>query len=307
MIDPLDFARKNIKYSTDKEWPNALGRINYVMRGNGVWSVRTNKIGTFYSHIAKCPISGFPEETQQEGFELALPEIPRRLLTQVLAFFKDLCQSHDFEAYVQFWWNPEEQEYFVNLPLQKVSKGRVIYEPADDIDPSNILVCEIHSHNSMNAFFSGIDDRDEMSRGDRFFGVVGKLNTSSPEIKMSFICGGTKRVDVNIDDLFESDSFPREWLQRISYIDRKANPELYSLEDDDEDEAGDNEANAPTKMSSGSEDVYDHAMNLVRIDDLDDLSRYMLQSGGQNIENDMMDIGASHKRILRNQLDLIGE
>mgnify|MGYP001570455128 CR=1 FL=1 len=120
---------------------------------------------------------------------------------------------------------------------------------------------------------------------------------------MSFIVGGSNRVTVDLDDLFEPDSFPREWLQRISYIDRKANPEFYVVSDDDEDEEDVEEKVGRTQRS---EDVYDR-MDLTRIDDFDDLSRYMLQSSDSNKEDRMMDIGASHQRILRSQLDLIGE
>lgn len=240
-FDPIDFARNSIQYHTGKEWPEKLNKLNYILRSDGLWEVRKNKIGTFYKQLYAGAISGFPkldaEDPVAEGFELSLPKIPRRLLSQVLAFFRKLCDDHDFEAYAQFYWNPERQEYWIRVPQQRVSKGRVEYVSASDVDPSNVLVCEIHSHNSMGAFFSGTDDRDEKSRGDRFFGVVGRLDTSSPEMKLSYILGGGERTFVSIDELFDDEEFPREWLQQVVYLDDLPNPEFVSENEEDLEEA----------------------------------------------------------------------
>lgn len=174
-FDPINFARNNISYYTERDMPEKLKKINYVIRKDGLWEVRENKIAKFFVHLYDGKIGGFSEDddSYEEGFELLLPKIPRSLFNQVLAFFTKLCESHDFEAYAQFYWSPEDEEYWVRVPQQKVSKGRVVYEPQDGIPPTNILVCEIHSHNSMRAFFSVIDDKDEKQRGDRFFGVIG--------------------------------------------------------------------------------------------------------------------------------------
>lgn len=228
-FDPIDFARNNILYHTGKEWPTELNKVNYILRSDGLWQVMRNKIGTFYSHVYTGKINGFPsiptDDSVKEGFELAVPKIPRRMLSQVLAFFRQLCDDHDFEAYAQFFWNPERQEYWIRVPTQKVSKGRVEYEGQGDVDPKNVLVCEIHSHNSMDAFFSGTDDRDEKSRGDRFFGVVGKLDTSSPQIKMSYIING-ERTMIELGEVIDDEEFPKEWLQQVVYLDQLPNPEF---------------------------------------------------------------------------------
>lgn len=305
-FDPVDFARQNIKYFVGKEDPNPeeYSRINYIMRGDGLWEIRKNKIGTFTVHKFKGNISGFSNEhSLAEGFDLALPKIPKTLLDQILSFFRKLTEDHDFEAYVQIFWNPKTEEYFLFCPDQKVSKGRVKYEPSDLI-AENVLVCEIHSHNSMEAYFSPIDDDDEKKRGDRFFGVVGRLNSVMPTLKLSYIVGGGKRVYVRLEDLFEYEPFPAEWLSKITYVDRKKNAELHqdsnqrykdhqllaekyfqSQQDEDLDEEeedlgslfsnrymnDDEEYEDEEYEDEESEDVYDN-MDVVNIDDFADWS-----------------------------------
>jgi len=299
-FDPVSFARKNISFHTGRDMPEDFKKINYIIRKDGLWEVRENKIGTFYVHLFEGNISGFgdEDETFEEGFHLSLPKIPRTLFNQVLAFFRKLCEDHDFEAYAQFYWDPEDEEYWIRVPQQKVSKGRVVYEKQEGVPSSNILVCEIHSHNSMNAFFSGIDDIDEKQRGDRFFGVIGRLDTKFPEIKMSFIIGGGKRVSVELDDVFEDTDFPEEWLENVVYVDHDENSELsqhqYTAEDmrrvnarrffqedhpmeGEEDEAAHwlkIQEEMEGKMATGGEDVFDQ-MEMTSISNEEELSSWV--------------------------------
>jgi PRTRC genetic system protein A len=218
-FNPLDFARQSINYSMEKDWPKEYKHVNYILRGNGLWEVRKNSIGTFWVHSYEGHIGGFPKEDEKERFELDLPKIPRKLLNESVAFFRHLSDEHEFEAYVQFFWDIEEGEYHTIVPEQKISKGKVSYEKPEIDNRKQILVCEVHSHNTMEAFFSSVDDKDEKKRGDRFFGVVGKLDLPIPEIRMSYIIGGGKRVYIEVDELFDSIEFPQEWLQQVVYMD----------------------------------------------------------------------------------------
>jgi PRTRC genetic system protein A len=265
--DPIAFARQNIKYHTDRDWPtlDQLGRVNFVLRGNGLWEVRKNGIGTFFYHRHDSKIPGFPEETMDSTHvELAIPKIPRRILNQIIAFFKKLTEEHDFEAYVQIVWDKENQEHVIVCPEQVVSKGRVKYE-ATNVSPERfVLVCDIHSHNSMLAFFSGVDDSDEKKRGDRFFGVVGKLDSDLPQFKLSFILGGGERVYVDAGVLFEEETFPTEWLEKVSYADKLPNNELvrafeeFKDSDSAEDEALESDEDLEDLDEEPSEDVTEH-------------------------------------------------
>lgn len=216
----VDFARRNISYLATQDCPREFNRINYIMRGDGLWEIRKNKIATFTTRKCSAELIGFSGETYEEGFELHLPKIPLAILDQIVTFFTHLSKGrYEYEAYVQIFWNSDRGEYYVHCPRQEVSKTRVRYEFSVDIPTNHIFVAEIHSHNTMGAYFSPVDDRDELVRGDRFFGVIGRLDLAEPEIQMSFVSGG-KRFNIPWALLFEVKEtipFPSEWLKQIYF------------------------------------------------------------------------------------------
>jgi PRTRC genetic system protein A len=76
--------------------------------------------------------------------------------------------------------------------------GRSMVKPEDDY-PEDAVLIEIHSHNSMDAFFSETDNRDET--GFRIYGVLGKINTDRPEIRLRVGVYG-QHVPVRVKDIF---------------------------------------------------------------------------------------------------------
>lgn len=223
----VTMGRQNCEFYTGPDWPaydTYKKPINYVLRGDGLWEVRQNDVGMFWAHKAAAKLPGFPKEDNHEAFMIRHGKIPYNLFKEILFFFKDICDESKDEVYVQILWNNEEQKYFNYCPEQTVSGGSVEFKRDIELEAKHTLVCEIHSHNRMGAFFSTIDDNDE--KGDRFFGVIGKLDTSIPEMKFSFVCGGKRILLGSLYDIFEKPEveeniFPQEWKKRVtkrSYI-----------------------------------------------------------------------------------------
>lgn len=84
---------------------------------------------------------------------------------------------------------PAEAMYqFVRDPAARNSHGGwACVRPQQKADPLSVNfldVCtttvDLHSHNSMGAFFSGTDNADE--QGFRFYCVIGRIDTLQPEI-----------------------------------------------------------------------------------------------------------------------------
>ncbi|MGW8177892.1 MAG: hypothetical protein ACWGQW_03745 [bacterium] len=194
--------------------------VCYVLQGNGLWERRSNKIGTFVSQIHKFKVPGLNSDLE-ETWELNVPKIPAKVLVQIVSFFRKIHRTYNSEVFVQVFYDFETGEYFPHVPTQTVSGASVHYTNEFAHDANKSLVFEIHSHNTMNAFWSGTDDADEKS--DRFYGVVGRLNNYYPEMKTRLSVGG-RFQDVDIDDLFEIDSndtyfaevFPAEWMGKVS-------------------------------------------------------------------------------------------
>ena len=76
------------------------------------------------------------------------------------------------------------------------------------------LYADIHSHNSMKAVFSAIDDQDE--RGTRLYLVIGHLERFFPEISARISCGGSF-VPIEPSLVLEGldGSFPTEWSGKV--------------------------------------------------------------------------------------------
>jgi PRTRC genetic system protein A len=141
---------------------------NYILAGNGVFLTARSPLLEATVLIAPAQVRGLlPLE---EGVELPQGKIPQRLYDLAISI---LAAEPCHECYLAVTW---KGEYCLRIPPQEGSAGRVRYEPL----PNTVL--DIHSHGTMCAFFSGIDDQDE--QGLRLYMVVGRLDTLFPEVKM---------------------------------------------------------------------------------------------------------------------------
>lgn len=175
------------------------------MFSDGVWESRRNDIGLFsyLKHPFQVPYLSKPG---YKVFELALPKIPYGIILGISEFYKKIMGSHaGAEAMVQIWWNRKKEEYFTYVPVQKVGAASVRFDHSEELqnDSNVIWVMDTHSHNTMNAFFSGGDNADEKST--RIFGVLGKLNTDNWESKWRAGCNG-QYVDLSMEDILDMDA-----------------------------------------------------------------------------------------------------
>ena len=169
------------------------------------------------------------------GFVPAFPPVPFSLFAQVLAFFRHYMRDgHETEVMVYVYWDKEEQGYRISVPMQKVGKAHisVVVPPDEAIDADRYVhVADIHSHNSMPAFFSGTDDRDELAT--RAYIVVGCLDQDSPQIHARISVGGRfvivdARQVVEIPSMlntFPEDNHPVFHIQRFTFADNADFPQ----------------------------------------------------------------------------------
>jgi PRTRC genetic system protein A len=83
------------------------------------------------------------------------------------------------EVMFQLLWDGTRRNA-VTQTWRCVMPGQVKSPTAVRFDDDGQAVIDVHSHNSMSAFFSETDDDDE--QGLRFYVVIGKINTARPEI-----------------------------------------------------------------------------------------------------------------------------
>jgi len=162
------------------------------------------------------------------GFKLKIPKLPGHMYAQILAFFRhyviDLKIHGVTEAMSQIYWDNETQEYFINIPEQEVTGGAVRYN-FDKQDPrtlkkSVVRVFDIHSHNTMSSFFSGVDDGDE--KGRQFYGVIGEIDKDSHTHKFRIGINGDY-CEVKAEDIIDFSTFqetgvefPQVWRGKVT-------------------------------------------------------------------------------------------
>lgn len=192
-----------------------------VVARNGVFEVRENEIGTFMAQLFGSETTS-PEILGLKSFpfksyEAKLPKIPVSLLQQTIKFFMDVCdKKNNAEAGIQIFWNREKEEYFIAVNDQEVSGASVTFERDPGLEEKELLIMDIHSHNTMDAFWSGTDDADE--KETRLYGVIGKLNTCTPTMRVRASCAG-HFIDLEIGDIFDNKdayvAYPPEWMEKV--------------------------------------------------------------------------------------------
>ena len=183
-------------------------------RDGQTYEMRRSELGEFIA--PKQKITEFSDV--RAGFRPALPRIPQSLMRAVLGFFRSQMEDGaEYEALVRIYWDRKEQRFVPFVPEQRVTKDRVTVRLTDEDLPDDtryLYYADIHSHNSMKAVFSTVDDMDE--RGTRLYLVIGRLDRFYPEIAARISCGGSF-VPIEPGLVLEGldSGFPAEWSGKI--------------------------------------------------------------------------------------------
>ena len=182
--------------------------------GDGrVYELRKTELGEFVA-----PKDNVVEFSRiRAGFTPALPLIPLSLLHQVISFFRCyMNEREEFEVMAHILWDKENEEFAAHIPEQEVYKARIKADLSHEDLPGDryLHYADIHSHNSMAAKFSPIDDRDEQAT--RLYIVLGRLDRFFPEISVRMSCGGVFQP-LDPATVLESvgEVFPHQWHDHV--------------------------------------------------------------------------------------------
>lgn len=188
--------------------------ICIIPGGDGsIYELRKTELGEFI--VPKNNVVEFQQI--RAGFTPALPLIPQYILRQIISFFRCyMKEREEFEALAHILWDKVQDEFVIRIPKQEVSKDRIHADLSDDAPLADhyIHYADIHSHNSMAAKFSVIDDRDEQAT--RLYIVLGRLDQFFPEISVRMSCGGVFQP-LNPAAVLEGvgEVFPHQWHDNV--------------------------------------------------------------------------------------------
>ena len=114
--------------------------------------------------------------------------IPAQWSAKILSFFRAVYEKFRGEAIVLLFYNEETGKYKIVPPHQKVTAGSLNYNRGVTIE-GHTMIGTIHSHGSMSAFHSGVDDDDETSF-DGLHITYGNVMQAEPSISASIVANG---------------------------------------------------------------------------------------------------------------------
>lgn len=152
----------------------------YILAGNGVFVRAEPRFFTALLPVTACTVRGLPP--LRPIFQLLVPRIPARLLDAVLADARRARRPGDGrpdnglnEVLYQFHYHRRAVQ--VKKPAQQTTPTSVTTAVANAAS----IICDLHSHGNMRAFFSQTDNADE--QGARLYAVIGRLG-SEPEMRL---------------------------------------------------------------------------------------------------------------------------
>lgn len=156
----------------------------YLVGANGVFVAGMNE---FFRAIIPVQVIREPKRYIR-GLEMIKPifflekRVPNFLLHRMVSISRKACPNEvlfylNYENISQNVWVTLGKEWGLSIPLQSFTPISV--NPLED---QKYVPLEVHSHNSMPAFFSETDNRDET--GMRLYGVLGRVDQEVVDIKL---------------------------------------------------------------------------------------------------------------------------
>lgn len=181
-----------------QELPNCS--LGFILNKKGISIQMNNYLGKITATLTEnMKIPGLPEV--EDTFQLNMPKIPFKFYNTIVNLFREVYAVYKTEALVELYYNPINQDFKLHIPKQEVTSAGVYRDKEDLENPGKdyILFMDIHSHNVMSAFWSGIDDADEHDY--KLYGVIGDINNKEPSCRFR-VCYKNTRIDLERSDIF---------------------------------------------------------------------------------------------------------
>lgn len=198
----IHFYDDNLNFAEDLQFKNI------IFAGNGVYNVLKNDFCIIYD---KLDIEYNNSNLNKiDGNIIFKPNIPKpsiKYFIQIVEMFKYIYGEIKSELTINLYYNKTSRKFQLEVMDQKVSLDESSYKYGPlEMNSNYIRYLQIHSHHSMPANFSPIDDNNEENSIMCFFGVIGKLNEYSDvfDVDKKFrIWTGLRFINVGFTQIFD--------------------------------------------------------------------------------------------------------
>lgn len=182
----------------------------------GCWELKSNGFGQYLAPTIDPLADTVITPEQLEGFELNsdIPKIPYALWIRWIDLCVEMCKRGTGDLEVSCRILRKDNDYRICIPVQKVDGASVrvdSFDKAIDITTGEVIEqwppegwtpCgSSHSHNTMDAFFSGTDDKYELGDPGMHI-VVGRIDVNKLDyVLKASVVANNRRFDVEADNL----------------------------------------------------------------------------------------------------------
>jgi PRTRC genetic system protein A len=162
--------------------------IFYIISKEGIFLKK--KIGVMESIAPVKNISTL--QSIESTAQMNIKKIPGGMFARVIAFFREVQKKYYGEAIVLLFYDELRKVYKIIPPHQKVTAAACDYNKGMTIHGMT-MIGTIHSHATMSAFHSGVDDHDE-EHFDGLHITIGNVNQEDVSITASIVVNGNRFV-----------------------------------------------------------------------------------------------------------------
>lgn len=190
---------------------NLMDFYNIVFTQNGVYVGLKSQFGISFDLIPNMKYSNSYLDILLTGQSLRQINIPKpklEVFEEILEMFKYVYKKTKWELCVNLYYDTKQHQFEISLNDQIVSgiSAKYKYDEKFEMSERFIRYLQIHSHNSMAANFSCVDNNDENCSTLCYYGVIGKLTSESKfyNVDTCFrFWSGIRFINVDFEEIFE--------------------------------------------------------------------------------------------------------
>jgi PRTRC genetic system protein A len=204
----------------DGETPLPDDPIYYIIAKDGVYLKKSLGIMDSIAPVKNISIL----KDIQSSARMNITKMPGKWFAKTKAFFAEVYKEYRSEAIVLLFYNEQTGQHKIIPPTQKVAGATCDYDKGITLE-GYTMIGTIHSHGSMSAFHSGVDDHDE-EHFDGLHITLGNLNDEYPSVSASIVANGFRSI-IDPSDYIED----LVLMEETNEVDKKSMKTVYKWVD----------------------------------------------------------------------------